>query len=85
MTVFETNKDSLYLKYEIKQIQQDSIKKDKIKKENEIKKITYTVRSGDYLGRIAYKYNVSVANIKKWNQLRSDKINIGQRLIIYKK
>jgi membrane-bound lytic murein transglycosylase D len=83
--VFETNKDSLYLKYEIEHLRQDSLLKEEIKKENEIKTITYTVRSGDYLGRIADKFNVSVANIKKWNHLKSDRINIGQRLIIYKK
>lgn len=84
-TLFDTKKDSLYLKYEIEQLQQDSIKKEEIKKEIEIKTITYTVKNGDYLGRIADKYNVSVANIKKWNHLKSDRINIGQRLLIYKK
>ncbi|OQA90817.1 MAG: Peptidoglycan endopeptidase LytF precursor [Bacteroidetes bacterium ADurb.Bin234] len=83
--VFETNEDSLYLKYEIEQLRQDSLQKEEIKKENEIKTINYTVKSGDYLGRIADKLNVSVANIKKWNNLKNDRINIGQRLIIYKK
>lgn len=46
-------------------------------------KIYYKVRSGDYLGKIASKYNVSITNLKKWNHLRSNSIQIGQRLVIY--
>jgi membrane-bound lytic murein transglycosylase D len=47
-------------------------------------KIYYKVKSGDYLGKIASKYNVSVASIKKWNHLKSNSIKAGQKLIIYK-
>ena len=46
-------------------------------------KIRYRVRSGDYLGKIAKKYRVSVSQIKKWNKLRSNNIKLGQRLTIY--
>jgi membrane-bound lytic murein transglycosylase D len=46
-------------------------------------RIRYRVRSGDYLGRIAEKYGVSVRKIKRWNKLRSNKLRIGQRLTIY--
>lgn len=45
--------------------------------------ITYRVKSGDVLGRIAMKYGVSISKIKKWNKLRSDRINIGQKLVVY--
>ena len=44
--------------------------------------ITYKVRSGDYLGKIANRYNVRVSQIKRWNGLRSNKLRIGQRLKI---
>lgn len=44
--------------------------------------ITYKVRSGDYLGKIALKYNVKVSQIKRWNGLRSNNLKIGQRLKI---
>ena len=47
--------------------------------------ITYKVRSGDFLGKIANKYRVSVSNIKRWNNLRSNNLKIGQRLKIYTK
>ena len=42
------------------------------------------MQSGDYLGRIATKYRVSVTQIKKWNGLKSNNIRVGQRLIIYR-
>lgn len=48
-------------------------------------KIRYRVRSGDYLGKIAEKYRVSVSQIKRWNGLRSNRLRIGQRLTIYPK
>lgn len=46
-------------------------------------KTRYTVRSGDYLGKIARKYGVRVSQIKQWNGLRSNNLKIGQRLTIY--
>ncbi len=46
-------------------------------------RIRYRVRSGDYLGKIANRYGVSVSKIKRWNGLRSDRLRIGQRLTIY--
>ena len=52
------------------------------KKENK-KKITYTIKNGDTLSKIAQKYGVSVVNIQKWNNLKNDRISIGQKLIIY--
>lgn len=45
----------------------------------------YKVRKGDFLGKIAEKFHVNVNNIKKWNNLRSNKLSIGQSLIIYSK
>lgn len=48
-------------------------------------KITYRVKSGDVLGKIAEKHGVGLSQIKKWNHLKSDKIYAGQKLIIYSK
>jgi len=45
--------------------------------------ITYRVRSGDFLGKIANKYRVSVSNLKRWNNLKSNNLRVGQRLRIY--
>lgn len=49
------------------------------------KRIRYRVRSGDYLGRIAYRYGVRVSDIKRWNGLKNNRIRVGQRLSIYPK
>ena len=46
-------------------------------------RIRYRVKSGDYLGKIAKKYGVSVSSIKRWNGLKSNHLKIGQRLTIY--
>ncbi|WP_299527940.1 lytic transglycosylase domain-containing protein [uncultured Lutibacter sp.] len=46
-------------------------------------RITYKVKSGDFLGKIADKYGVSVSKIKQWNNMRSTNLRIGQRLTIY--
>jgi membrane-bound lytic murein transglycosylase D len=46
-------------------------------------KIRYRVRSGDYLGKIAEKYGVSVSSIKRWNGLRNNRLRVGQRLTIH--
>ncbi len=45
--------------------------------------LIYEVRSGDYLGKIAELYAVTVAEIQTWNELSSSRIDIGQELIIY--
>lgn len=46
-------------------------------------KIVYRVRSGDVLGVIARRYGVRVSDIKKWNNLRSNMIRVGQPLAIW--
>ena len=48
------------------------------------KTISYTVRKGDNLQKIAKKYGTSVKNIKKWNNLKKDTIYVGQKLTITK-
>ncbi|STY44600.1 Muramidase-2 precursor [Listeria grayi] len=45
---------------------------------------TYTVVSGDNLSKIAAKYKVTVANLKSWNNLKSDTIYVGQKLKVSK-
>lgn len=47
------------------------------------KAVWHEVVSGDVLGKIAASYSVSVRQLKGWNSLRSDRINIGQKLIVY--
>jgi len=43
---------------------------------------SYQIKSGDNLGKISAKYATNVDALKKLNQLNSDTIRIGQRLIV---
>ncbi|WP_210442678.1 N-acetylmuramoyl-L-alanine amidase [Vibrio crassostreae] len=46
------------------------------------KTITHTIKSGEYLGKIASHYKVSVADIKRENRLKSETVRVGQKLRI---
>ncbi|MFM7015850.1 MAG: LysM peptidoglycan-binding domain-containing protein [Bacteroidota bacterium] len=47
-------------------------------------KAIHTVRKGDNLSKIADKYNVALADLKKWNKIKRNSIQSGQKLAIYK-
>jgi len=47
------------------------------------REIVYKIKPGDNLGNIAQKFNVRVSDLKYWNNLRSNKIVAGKKLIIY--
>ncbi|MDN3668067.1 transglycosylase SLT domain-containing protein [Echinicola jeungdonensis] len=46
-------------------------------------KITYRVRRGDALGKIASRHNITISELKAWNGLHSNLIKVGQTLTIY--
>ncbi len=46
-------------------------------------RIRYRVKSGDFLGRIARQFGVSITSIRQWNNLRNNTIRAGQFLTIY--
>ena len=49
-----------------------------------IRRINYTVRRGDSLYRIANNFRVSVADIRRWNNLDSQRyLQPGQRLVLH--
>ncbi len=56
----------------------------KIKDGGDGERIIYRVKSGDYLGRIASRHRCTVNQIKRWNNLKSNNIRVGQRLVIYR-
>lgn len=51
----------------------------------ETKIVEHKVRKGEYLGSIAKKYNVTLAEIKEWNGLESNSVKLGETLIVSKK
>jgi membrane-bound lytic murein transglycosylase D len=74
--IFIINADSIYSKskstdpkYEVPEYNQEMI--------------VHRVRSGEVLGTIAELYHVRVRDLQEWNNLRSSRINIGQKLVIY--
>jgi membrane-bound lytic murein transglycosylase D len=44
----------------------------------------YLVKSGDTLWSIAQKFQISLKQIRQWNKLKSNNLNIGTRLIVKK-
>ncbi|MCI6797296.1 MAG: N-acetylmuramoyl-L-alanine amidase [Succinatimonas sp.] len=46
---------------------------------------THTVQKGEYLSKIAARYNVSVAELRRLNSLKSDTVHAGQILKVPKK
>lgn len=46
-------------------------------------KLVYTVKSGDVIGAIAQKFEVRVSDLKYWNGMTRDLINIGQKIVVY--
>ena len=55
---------------------------DKTPPNNANQEITYVVKSGDSLWNIAKKYNISVNELKEYNNLTSNLLQIGQKLLI---
>ena len=77
---FLNNEKELYNYKTIKGIERDKLmaEVEKVKDRN-----IHIVRSGESLGIIAKKYRVYVNQIKRWNNLRSNTIYPGQKLVLY--
>lgn len=54
-----------------------------IKKSTPRKLIRHRVSRGDTLGGIAQKYDVKIADLKRWNKIRGNRIIRGKRLKVY--
>jgi membrane-bound lytic murein transglycosylase D len=46
-------------------------------------KLIYTVKSGDIMGNVADWFDVSIADIRRWNKLKSNSLIIGKKLFIF--
>ena len=80
MGVFVQNESEIYNHFSAL----DALKQKSYPKySEEDERIVHKVRNGEYLGKIASRYGCSVSKIKKWNNLKSDVISVGQRLILF--
>lgn len=81
-TAFIDREDTLYT-YKAEELF-SPVTLESIKNESSPTRITYRVKKGDYLGKIAAAHHVTVAQIKNWNNLHNNNLRIGQTLVIYK-
>jgi membrane-bound lytic murein transglycosylase D len=79
MTNFVSNEEKIYA---FAKAELDSVEKPNPELLKPQTSMTHTVRSGEFLGKIAQRYGVTVSQIKRWNNMRSTNIRIGQRLKI---
>lgn len=63
---------------------QKTVEVNEVKAAPKSKVIVHKIRQGESLGSIAKKYHVTVSQLKKWNGLRSDKIQAGRTLKIHR-
>ncbi|MCL1938114.1 MAG: transglycosylase SLT domain-containing protein [Candidatus Azobacteroides sp.] len=47
-------------------------------------RILHRVKKGEDIRKIAARYSVSIASIRKWNQMKSNRLTAGARLVIYR-
>lgn len=93
---FSLLKDSVYRPINQTEFQPISIEKDPeavekssekgekpVEKKEKIKKIFYTVKRGEVLSDIADWFDVSSADLSKWNKIKKNKIKAGQKLAIF--
>lgn len=77
----DVNEDSLY-NHRSSELLSDQVIKN-IKESGNETRTAYRVKSGDYLGKIATKYHVTVSQLMKWNHLKNSNLRVGQTLYIY--
>lgn len=73
LSLFIANQDTIYSLSSFSQKQYVSIDES----------VTHRVKQGEFLGKIATKYNSTVSQIMKWNNLTSTNLKIGQKLVVY--
>lgn len=85
MGIFVSNEEKIYEHYKIsKPAEAVVVKEEPVENHPNGKTLKiYTIRSGDNLGHIAQKFGCNVNDIKRWNNLYSNKIYVGKKLKIY--
>ncbi len=81
---FLDNQDSLYTHKTAEMAGTKVLEGPSIPDSGTQERIAYKVKSGDYLGRIASRYGVTVKQLQQWNNLRGTNLRVGQTLYIYR-
>ena len=64
---------------------QPTLEQPELQQPTQPKNITHIVKKGDNLYRLSKKYGCTIEDLQRWNKLKNDNINIGQRIVIHKK
>lgn len=70
------------VKQEIAKVEPETTKPDKANKNEQLATSTHKVESGESLFSISKKYNISIDELKRLNQLTNSKIQPGQKLFL---
>lgn len=84
--VFVSNEDKVYAYVDYLATKKEGIQKDAIATNvstSSSNTIYHKIRRGESIGLIADKYNVSISDLKRWNNLRGNTIQAGKSLKIY--
>ncbi|MGL4629919.1 MAG: LysM peptidoglycan-binding domain-containing protein [Leadbetterella sp.] len=67
------------------QEQENEIEEDIVRYRSVVKEVkkVHKVKKGEFLIRIANKYDVTTSEIKRWNKLKSNNVKYGQKLIVF--
>jgi membrane-bound lytic murein transglycosylase D len=85
--LFMANEELVYAQSEIKMVEPELVASTNNAPEGQPGKVvwettwkSHTVRKGESLGTISDKYNVSLADLRKWNKIKNSRIVPGQTL-----
>ena len=86
MGLFLTNEEEIYAQKNTKEEKAAELIAQNITVEPQrSESIVYKVKSGDSMSKIAQKYHCRVTQLKEWNNLKSDRLSVGQTIHVYPK
>lgn len=85
--LFLTNEEQIYALRNVKEEEKavEEIAQTTAAEPQRSESVVYKVKSGDSMGKIAAQYHCRVTQLKDWNNLKSDRLNVGQTLYVYPK
>lgn len=83
LATFVENEEVIFSDAQLEKIEYKALSDATYSSASSQNKTVYSVKSGDTLGAIASRYKIKVTQIKNWNNLNSDFLKIGQKLVLY--
>lgn len=85
--LFLTNEEAIYAQRNVKEEEKatEEIAQTTAAEPQRSESVVYKVKSGDSMSKIAMKYHCRTTQLKEWNNLKSDRLQVGQTLYVYPK